>query len=275
MISPRSPLVDLVTPPPPDRPLPGQPLIPDLVEEQAGYRLRFARTRGDLETVQALRFAVFNLELNEGLAESYQTGRDEDAFDEQCQHLMVEHRRSGACVGTYRLQVAESALAGAGFYSAGEFGLENLPDEVLSRSVELGRACVAREHRSKRVLFLLWRGLAEYIHHNRRDRFFGCSSLTSQDPAEGVRLYRQLEEAGQVHPHLRVEPLPELACPPTACRGPKVSIPTLFAIYLRHGAYVLGPPAIDRQFGTIDYLTYLEVRPEHLETFGKRRRSRG
>ena len=104
------PQVELVTPPTPDRLLPGQPLIPPLVEEQAGYRLRFARTEADLEEVQRLRFRVFNLELNEGLAESYQTGRDEDAFDPQCQHLMVEHAPSGACVGTYRLQVAESAL---------------------------------------------------------------------------------------------------------------------------------------------------------------------
>jgi len=266
------PQVELVTPPTPDRLLPGQPLIPPLVEEQAGYRLRFARTEADLEEVQRLRFRVFNLELNEGLAESYQTGRDEDAFDAQCQHLMVEHAPSGGCVGTYRLQVAESALGGLGFYSAGEFELGQLPDEVLARSVELGRACVELEHRSKRVLFLLWRGLAEYVSHNERDRFFGCSSLTSQDPAEGVRLYRQLGAKGMVHPTLRVEPVPECACPVVDPEGPTVSIPTLFGIYLRHGAHVLGPPAIDRQFGTIDFLTYLEVRPEHIETFGKRKR---
>ena len=264
--------MELVTPPQPDRLLPGQPLIPPLVEEQAGYRLRFARTEADLEEVQRLRFRVFNLELNEGLAESYETGRDEDAFDAQCQHLMVEHAASGACVGTYRLQVAESALGGLGFYSAGEFELVQLPDEVLGRSIELGRACVEHDHRSKRVLFLLWRGLAEYVLHNGRDRFFGCSSLTSQDPSEGARLYRQLEAKGMVHPALRVDPVPECVCPLDDVTGPKVAIPTLFGIYLRHGAHVLGPPAIDRQFGTIDFLTYLEVRPEHLKTFGKRRR---
>lgn len=261
--------------PQPERLLPGQPLIPALEEVQGPYRVRFARTETDLESVQRLRFRVFNLELGEGLQESFLTGRDEDAFDLQCQHLMVEHAASAECVGTYRLQVADSALEGIGFYSAGEFQLADLPDEVLHRSVELGRACVEREHRTKRVLFLLWRGLTEYVLHNGRDRFFGCSSLTSQDPAEGVRLYRQLEAMGSVHPEYRVEPQPEMACPVTedAGRGPEVAIPTLFGIYLRHGAHVLGPPAIDRQFGTIDFLTYLEVRPDHLHTFGRRERS--
>ncbi len=272
---PRHPVdtdVELSTPSQPDRLLPGQALIPALSEVQGRYRVRFAQTEADLEAVQRLRFRVFNLELGEGFAESFQSGRDEDAFDQQCQHLMVEHAESGVCVGTYRLQVAESAHSGTGFYSAGEFDLGALPDEVLHRSIELGRACVEHDHRSKRVLFLLWRGLAEYVSHNKRDRFFGCSSLTSQDPEEGSRLYRQLETMGRVHPTMRVDPIADLACPvePGGEGGPEIPIPTLFGIYLRHGAYILGPPAIDRVFGTIDFLTYLEVRPDHLKTYGKR-----
>lgn len=262
----------LTATPQPDRLLTGQPLIPLLEEVQGPYRLRFARTAADLEAVQRLRFRVFNLELGEGLDESFLTGRDEDAFDHQCQHLMVEHVDQGTCIGTYRLQVAESALSGKGFYSASEFDLSSLPDEVLHRSIELGRACVDRDHRTKRALFLLWRGLVEYVVHNKRDSFFGCSSLTSQDPAEGQRLFQQLERAGHVHPTLHAEPLPELACKATDIGSQPVPVPTLFGIYLRHGAYVLGPPAIDRQFGTVDFLTYLEVQPKHLKMFGKRDR---
>jgi putative hemolysin len=253
--------------------LPGQRHIPDLDETQGRYRVRFARTEGDLETVQRLRFRVFNLELGEGLAESYATGRDEDRFDVQCQHLMVEETGSGRAVGTYRMQVAENALAGAGFYSAGEFELGALPDEVLLASSELGRACVEREHRTKKVLYLLWRGLVEYSQHNEKGAFFGCSSITSQDPAVGLRLHRQLERAGRVHPDLRVEPLPDLRCEAAdnaVNGGPPIELPTLFHIYLRHGAYVLGPPALDRQFGTIDFLTYLVMNPGHLKTFGRR-----
>lgn len=260
--------VNLPTATHPEGLLPGQALIPHIEERQAGYCLRFARTGADLTAVQRLRFRVFNLELNEGLQGSYQTGRDEDAFDQQCQHLMVEHLGTGACVGTYRLQVRESADSGEGFYSACGFDLGGLPEEVLADSVELGRACVEKQHRSKRVLFLLWRGLVEYVRFNGRRSFFGCSSLTSQDPAEGTRLFRQLEEDGRVHACLHVEPRPPFACPDPPKEGPAVKVPTLFAIYLRHGARVLGPPAIDREFGTIDFLTYVEVSPEHIRAFG-------
>ena len=270
-LPPPEPPLDTASPPP-DRELSGQSLTPTHQEVQGQYRLRFAHTEADLDAVCRLRFRVFNLELGEGLEESHLTGRDEDAFDRQCQHVIVEHVPSGIAVGTYRLQVAESALAGSGFYSAGEFDLSTLPDEVLVSSIELGRACVEKDHRTKRVLYLLWRGLAEYVVHNERRAFFGCSSITSQDPAEGLRLHRQLVEDRRVHPELHVEPLPALRCepPPEGIEGPVVEIPTLFGIYLRHGAWILGPPALDRQFGTIDYLTYLEVRPDHLEVFGRR-----
>ena len=90
--------------------------------------------------------------------------------------------------------------------------------------------------------------------------FFGCSSLTSQDPAEGVSAYRHLLAIGAVHPQLRVQPLPGLECEagPDA-RLPRVEIPKLFGLYLRYGAWVLGPPAIDREFGTIDFLTYVDI----------------
>ena len=259
----------------PDGLLPGQRYIPDLLETQGRYRVRFARTEADLEAVQRLRFGVFNLELGEGLAESFATGRDGDVYDTQCQHVMVEETKQGEVVGTYRLQVAECARSGAGFYSAGEFGIGALPDDVLASSIELGRGCVHRGHRTKRALYLLWRGLAEYVVHNGKRGFFGCSSLTSQDPAEGLRFYEQLRAEGRVHPSLRVEPVPEVACrvpEGETIEGPVVPVPTLFGIYLRHGAWVLGPPAIDRQFGTIDYLTYLEVKDEHLRTFGRRGR---
>lgn len=251
--------------------LPGQRFIPEMVRHVGQYTLRFARTEADLDAVCRLRFQIFNLELGEGLTESFSTGRDEDRFDAQCQHLMVIHRPNAEVVGTYRLQVASNALAGIGFYSAGEFDLSGIPEGVLSKSVELGRACVAREHRSTKVLLLLWNGLVEYGLFNGMGHFFGCSSLTSQDPAEGFRCYTQLKSAGHIHPTWRVKPLPELSCQNAdPWDGPDVKIPTLFRIYLKHGAYVLGPPAIDRQFGTIDFITWVILDRHIVESFGSR-----
>jgi putative hemolysin len=51
--------------------------------------------------------------------------------------------------------------------------------------LELGRACVQREHRDSMVLMLLWKGIFRYACETGTRYLVGCSSLTSQDPAEG------------------------------------------------------------------------------------------
>ena len=49
-----------------------------LLTSAPAYATRLARGTGDVRAAQELRYAVFNLELNEGLAESVATGRDAD-----------------------------------------------------------------------------------------------------------------------------------------------------------------------------------------------------
>lgn len=233
--------------------------IPARREAAGDYVLRFARDADDLDRIQKLRFEVFNLELGEGLAQSYSTCRDEDAFDRQCHHMLVEHR-DGSIVGTYRMQTL--AMTGErGFYSAGEFDLRRLGEAFLDRAVELGRACVSAHHRNSRVLYLLWRGLAAYMLHNDKRYFFGCCSLTSQDPADGTAMMEHLERSGKVSRRWRVTPQPGYECPAqtTTQPPPAVKVPQLMRLYLQYGARIAGPPAIDRIFGTIDFLTVLDL----------------
>jgi len=235
-------------------------LPPDTVA--AGhYELRFAKNLADLDAIFKLRFEVFNLELNEGLEESWETGRDEDELDHRFHHLMISDRDSGDVVGTYRMQTPEMAAALGGFYTASEFDLSGMPADILERSVEIGRACVARPHRNGRVLHLLWRGLAAYLAWNRKTGLFGCCSLTSQDPALGVSTLALLTEQGHLHPEFTVRPLPEVACAAEPGRPlPPPHVPALFQSYLNLGARVCGPPAIDRRFKTIDFLVMIDVR---------------
>jgi putative hemolysin len=249
-----------VFPPHPD-------LIPPGTVREGHYEVRFARTREELEAIQRLRFEVFNMELGEGLAESAVTGRDVDAFDETCHHLMVTDLASGAVVGCYRLQTASMADANIGFYSATLFDLASMPADAARQSIELGRACVASAHRSTVVLFLLWKGLAMYITHNRMRFLFGCCSITSQDPAEGSEVLRYLEERGHMHPEWRIQPVPDKACPLVEVARAASKVPKLFRTYLRYGALACGPPAIDREFKTIDYLVVLDVKAISRRTF--------
>jgi len=248
--------------------------IPPFEEVSGNYRVRFAATEPDFEAVGRLRYETFNLEMKEGLEASHETGLDSDRFDAQCQHLLVEFQEDGQkpkVVGTYRLQTAESAEKGHGFYSADEFDLSGLPVKMLHDAVELGRACVASNHRNRRTLFLLWKGLASYVLWHRKRYFFGCNSLTSESQLEGWRMMRYLTEHGHVHPEFLADPLPGFSCEAPAKKAPEdempLEIPPLFGIYLRYGAKVCGPPAHDALFHTVDFLTVVDLDEMDERTF--------
>lgn len=229
-----------------------------LVASAAGYATRLARDSADLRAAQRLRFEVFNLELNEGLEQSYATGRDEDPFDAVCDHLLVEHRPSGRIVGTYRLQTGSNAQANLGYYCAQEF--EFRPYEPLrGEMIELGRACVDRQHRNLVVLGLLWKGIADYALRHRARYLFGCSSLTTQDPAVGASAHTELCRHHLAPIQYLTRPLPAFDCPLEQLAAETPKIPKLLRAYLTIGAKICSPPALDRDFKTIDFLTLLDL----------------
>ncbi len=227
-------------------------------ESRSHYLLRLASSERDVQLAQALRFLVFNLELHEGLDSSYATCRDADPFDEVCDHLLVEDSRTQEVVGTYRLQSGTRAKQNRGYYSEQEFDFG--PFEARrNQIIELGRACVHADHRNLAVLGLLWKGIAAYARENNGRFLIGCSSLTSQDPGTGAAMYADLEKSYLAPTEWRTLPQPEYQCPlgETADRSPKV--PKLLLAYLSIGARICGPPAIDREFKTIDFLTLLDL----------------
>lgn len=232
--------------------------IPDLSLRSGPYRARFARAPADVQAAQRLRFAVFNLELGEGLQASYSTGRDEDPYDDRCHHLLVEHVHTQQVVGTYRLMTQRMA-GSAGFYSETEFHLEVLPPRIQEGGVELGRACVAAEHRSGRVIYLLWKGIAAYLSYNELRYLFGCCSVPATDPDVGLKLHRQLAEQGRLLDGFIARATRGYRCGEGTIAPHDVPVPPLFKAYLDMGALVCSEPAIDREFGVIDFLIVLDV----------------
>ncbi len=223
------------------------------------YTVRLASCPEDVRAAQTLRFLVFNLELEEGLEASYLTFRDEDAYDIACDHLLVEC--GGEVVGTYRMQTGETAARHQGFYSAQEFDLTPF-EPIRAQVLELGRACVHSEHRNLRVLSMLWRGIANYAREHGCRYFLGCSSLTSQDAEEGLALYEMLARKHLAPAELRTLPLPAWVCPVPATErepAPVPRAPKLLTAYLSLGAKICAPPALDREFKTIDFLTLLDL----------------
>jgi len=224
---------------------------------------------------QQLRFEVFNLELGEGLAESYATGLDVDPFDEFCDHLIVEEVATSEIVGTYRLQTGQLAAANLGYYSEREFDFAPY-EPFRCEMIELGRACVHADHRNFNLLHLLWRGIARYAVERNARMLIGCSSISSQDTADGVAAYKKLQPYLVAHeletcPHAKFRLVaggddagspnvwPHQTQPGSTPPATVGASSRLLRAYLAIGARICGPPAIDREFGTIDFLTLLDL----------------
>jgi putative hemolysin len=171
---------------------------------------------------------------------------------------LVEDMRTGEVVGTYRLQTGARAAANKGYYSAQEFDFS--PFEVLRpEMIEAGRACVHSRHRNFVVLSLLWKGIARYAASFSCRYLVGCSSLTEQDASIGWAAYRELQRY-LVREEFRTNPLPAFRCEAVDDSIPAPKIPRLLSAYLALGARICGPPALDREFKTIDFLTFLDIR---------------
>jgi putative hemolysin len=229
-----------------------------VVSAPAHYTARLARNAREMRAAQALRFEVFNLELREGLEQSYATGLDQDPFDTVCDHLIVEYLPASQIVGTYRLQTGPGAAVHLGYYSAREFEFAVF-EPVRAQVVELGRACVHRQHRNLAVLGLLWKGIADYARQCGGRYLLGCSSITSQDPAVGASAYADLCRHHLAPPDYRTRPLPPFDCPLNHLAADPPKLPKLLRAYLTIGAKVCGPPALDQEFKTIDFLTLLDL----------------
>jgi putative hemolysin len=200
---------------------------------------------------------------------------DTDEFDLFCEHLIVEDRLepnpARRIVGTYRMQSGVTAKQNLGYYSEQEFFFE--PYEPLRAGVlELGRASIAQDHRTPEVLTLLWRGIAQYASGMGLRYLIGCSSLNSRESSEGWQLYGQLLKY-RASADLQTQPKPGYLCPereseegcgsPASTResqGISAKIPKLLRTYLTIGARICAPPAWDREFGTIDFLTLLDLK---------------
>jgi putative hemolysin len=222
------------------------------------YEVRIANSSAEIETACRLRFDVFNVEMGIGLDSSVSSGIDRDAFDEVCEHLVAYDNQEGCIVGTYRMQTGVRAGGALGYYSERQFNFAAYEDRRAS-ILELGRACVRKDHRNFTVIGLLWRGIVEYALARECRYLLGCSSVTSQDPALGWAMYRRFEREDQLAGE-DWQTLPKAAfvlpdaLPLAECPAP----PRLLSAYLGVGARICSHPALDREFKTIVFLTMLD-----------------
>jgi len=200
------------------------------------------------------------------------SGRDVDAFDAVCDHLVIldhgtGHGAGGAVVGTYRLLRRSVAERHGGFYSAAEFDIAPLLDH-RGELLELGRSCVDPAYRSGATMQLLWQGIADYILRHDVSLMFGCASLPGTDIDMLAPTLAYLHRHHLAPPALRARALPDrrvaLDRLPTSgasgdtvvmqlgARAAAAGLPPLLKGYLRVGGHIGDGAVIDQAFNTTD-----------------------
>lgn len=222
---------------------------------EPAFQVSFARSAGEIEEAQRLRYSVFSGEMGADLGAS---GIDCDRFDAYCDHLLVRERGGGEVVGTYRVLGPRGAALAGGYYSEQEFDLGRFAP-LRGSLVELGRSCIHPAYRTGAVVAQLWSGLARYIMRHRLEYLMGCASVSLADGGVAASAIYRKAAAGWLSPsEYRVFP-----CRPLPLRevsdDSRVAIPPLIKGYLRVGAYVCGEPAWDPEFNTADLLIMMPM----------------
>lgn len=218
-------------------------VLQDVVSKR--YTIKVAKTEEEVREALHLRYEVFNEELDRGFAADHE--QEKDLYDDQSHHLIVIDNESEEVVGTYRLQTYEQAHTGNGFVSDKRFHLDQFPEEILRNGVEVGRACIHKDHRSGRVLFLLWKGFAGYMTHFKKRFLFGYAAFKTTDTAMMMNTYLHLKEHGKVHSEIDLSPREpyRLDIPEQITGKGETDIPSLFQNYLDVGCYVCSKPSFD------------------------------
>ncbi|MCX7680086.1 MAG: GNAT family N-acetyltransferase [Spirochaetes bacterium] len=238
----------------------------ELEIDKGEYLIKTATRIDELDMVFRLRHAVF---IEEMLGRKNVFGVDIDRFDKRCDHLMVIEKKTGKCVGTYRLI---SDVYSTEFYSATEFYLGNFL-ELKGVKLEIGRACIDPEYRRKNMMGLLWEGIYSYIGKIGVRYIFGCSSVMTHDRTAIAALYWYLQQNGHILDEFGVRPRKKYAIPTLKDDIEAVRIlgdeyisnaamevlPRLLKDYFQFGAKVCGEPAFDKSFNCADFFTVLDL----------------
>ncbi|WP_323765561.1 GNAT family N-acetyltransferase [Marinovum sp.] len=219
------------------------------------YLSRIAETPEDVEAAQALRHLAFH-----GSA-----GRDADAYDAACSHILIEDRRDGRLVCCFRILPLTGGSEIARSYSAQYYELSALA-AFEGRMVEMGRFCIHPEVTDADVLRVAWGAMTAYVDDNAVELLFGCASFRGTEAREYYDAFAMLKER-----HLGPKRwLPKVKAPNVfrfaarLRRKPDMKLamrrmPPLLRTYLMMGGWVSDHAVVDRQMNTLHVFTGVEI----------------
>ncbi len=222
------------------------------------YRARLARNAEDIKAAQRLRYLAF-------VDAADPDGRDCDAFDPICRHILIEEVRGGRLVCCFRLLPLDCGQDLPKSYSAQYYELSRLHD-YPGRMVEMGRFCILPGLRDADILRLAWSEMARFVDENGVDMLFGCASFHGVDADAYADAFAMLRDR-----HLAPKRwLPRVKAPdvfrfarrlrraPDAKRA-MLTMPPLLRSYLAMGGWVSDHAVVDRDLGTLHVFTGLEI----------------
>lgn len=237
-----------------------------LIAEKDPYGVKYAGSGEDVRACQQLRFRVFNQEQGKYTGTLSNEQIDHDDFDDKAVHLLVYENSPQQVIGTYRFICPADTVSD--MYSSKEFHISGF-DELLAKTLEVGRSCVDPAHRDGSAVALLWNGIAETMRRTGMRYLTGCASLEDTRPAAAMALYEHFRRTGLLDTKVSATPrkgyqldkydeeeVEAFLNDSTALRE---LLPPLMKGYMRLGAKICGKPAFDREFGTIDFLILLDV----------------
>jgi len=141
------------------------------------FNARFAVGAEDIEAAQVLRYKSFIEGRETAASDVREGGKDADAFDEVCEHVLVEDARTQELVCCFRLLPLNSGAEISRSYSAQYYDLSNLAD-YAGPMVEMGRFCIHPDYRGDAdVLRVAWGAMTSFVDKHDVDLLFGCSSF--------------------------------------------------------------------------------------------------
>lgn len=236
----------------------------DIFIQVGPYILTMARTKKEVLECFKLRHEVFCVEMAENPKKSK---LDFDKYDNFCDHLIIMHEPTDKIVGTYRMNFSETSDL---FYTESEFDIFGWIEKQKNPFIELGRACIAKEHRRGVVISLLFRGIIEYMKHLNAEKLIGCSSVKVTDARSAALIYKYFESRNALaeeifKPHDKYQMKDLLFWLMVFSKGlsenqmteAEEKIPSLLKSYIKAGAKVSSYPAYDEEFKCIDLVTVI------------------
>jgi len=235
------------------------------------FTLKLASSDEDIRAAQHLRYQVFVQELGgQGDLVDHDAQLERDVYDPHFDHLMLLDSTRGdtvrdRVVGVYRLLRDDMMPKIGRYYTEGEYDLTVLKNSGR-KLMELGRSCLHADYRGGAAMYLLWNGLADYVHEHGVEILFGTASFHGTDIDALKESLSMLHHRHLAPENLRVRTLENYYQNMDLCAEADINrvkamreVPALIKGYLRLGGYIGDGAFVDHDFNTTDVCLVMDT----------------